>query len=727
MTAAALLRRAAAAVPAPAFAPVLALAFMLAFAAPPGAARAQAQNAAGVIEFRADVLSHDRGLNITTATGSVEIHHEGRILSADAVSYNRNDDIMTASGGVTLVEESGEVVFIDYIELTGDMRDGVAENMRMILSDGARLAARGGRRIGGDTEFRRAVYSPCDLCEDNPSDAPLWQMKSVRVYHDKAGQRIKYEDMWMEIAGVPVAYTPYMSHPDPTVERQSGFLTPGFGTSSNLGKVIRTPYFWAIDRHRDATITPFYASKEGPGADLEYRQRMYDGELGMKASLARDGSDENRGHVDLETRFDVDDNWRWGFDVHRATDDTYLARYGIAHPSTLDSRLFAEGFYGRNYVWVSGHMFQNLSAEDNPDATPVILPLVDFNYTGEPARHGGRFGIDGNLAVLDRKNNLDTRRLSLRPYWHLPYTAPAGDIYDAKLTVKADAYHVDDHALPGEEGNFSGLTGRVVPEASFGWRYPFIARQESSHQVIEPIARIYLAPNGGNKDTIPNEDSREFEFDTSNLFASSRFSGIDRVEGGARLHYGARWGVYGNDGGRTEVMFGQSYRPRRDSTTFAQNSGLEDNFSDLVGRVFIVPNEFLDLNYRTRLDKSTLSARRHEIRSSFGVPALRLTTNYLFFDRSGDSEFPSREEISTGLSSQLSRHWSTSASYVRDQAAGENRSIGLNLTYEDECLIFRTEALRQFYSDRELEPEDSLFFRITFKTLGEVNTDSGLF
>ncbi|MHC8509806.1 MAG: LPS-assembly protein LptD [Rhodospirillales bacterium] len=704
-----------------------AAALALALASAPAAGAALAQNAPNMIEFRADVLSHDRDLNITTATGNVEIRHDGRTLLADAVSYNRNDDIMTASGGVTLLEESGEVFFIDYIELTGDMRDGVAENMHMILSDGARMAARGGRRIGGDSEFRQAVYSPCELCEENPSDAPLWQLKSVRVYHDKAGKRIKYEDMWMEIAGVPVMYTPYMAHPDPTVKRQSGFLTPGFGTSSNLGKVIRTPYFWAIDRHRDATIAPFYASKEGPGADMEYRQRMSDGELNMEASVALDNESDTRGHVDLETRFDVDDNWRWGFDVHRTTDDTYMARYGISHPSTLDSQVFAEGFYGRSYVSVSGHMFQGLSAEDRPDETPVILPLIDFEYVGEPARHGGRFGVEGNLAALDRKDDLDTRRLSLRPYWHLPYTAPAGDIYDVTLTVKADAYHVDDHLLPGNEGTYSGISGRVVPEASFGWRYPFIARQESSHQVIEPIARLYLAPNGGNKDTIPNEDSQAFEFDTSNLFASSRFSGVDRVEGGARIHYGARWGVYGNEGGRTEVMFGQSYRPRRDSTTFADNTGLEDNFSDLVGRVLILPNEFFDLNYRTRLDKSSLSARRHEVNSTFGVPALRASTDYLFFDRAADSEFPSREEISAGLSSQLSRNWSANTSYVRDQAAGKTRSIGLNLTYEDECLIFRAEALRQFYYDRELEPENSLFFRITFKTLGEVNTDSGLF
>ena len=679
-----------------------------------------------VIDFRADTLSHDRDLDIITASGGVEITFGGRTLIANAVSYDQKNDIMTASGNVTLLEESGEVLFSDYVELSGDMQNGIAANMRMILSDGARIAANGGRRINADTEFVKAVYSPCNLCEDDPEKAPLWQLKAVNVYHDREEQRIKYKDAWLEVGGVPVVYTPYLSHPDPTTPRQSGFLAPRFGGSSKLGTVIRTPYYWAIDEQRDATITPFYASKEGPGALMNFRQRMYDGTFDMDSSLAYDSEDNLRGHVESEVRFDVDDTWRWGFDVHRATDDTYMARYGISHPTTLESRLFVEGFRDRNYLSVESYAFQGLGAGDNPDTIPLVLPLIEFEHQGQPGRAGGRFGLNGNIAALDRDDGTDTRRVSVRPYWHLPYTAPKGDIYDLTVELKADGYHVNDHLLRDNEGHFTGFTGRVVPEASFGWRYPFVRRENSSYQLFEPIARAFVSPNGGNLDTIPNEDSQTFEFDDTNLFTSNRFSGIDKVEGGARIHYGFRWGLYGESGGRTEVLVGQSYRPRKDQT-FGQNTGLEDNVSDFVGKVLIQPGDHLDLHYRTRIDKDSFDARRHEIRFSAGIPAFRVATNYLFVDAVSGSEFVGREETNLSIGSKINKHWKTNFSAVRDEAAGETRSMGLNLIYEDECLVFKAEASRQFFQDRELEPENSLFFTLTFKTLGEVRSDSGLF
>lgn len=677
-----------------------------------------------LIGFKADTMNHDRELDVVTATGNVEINYDGRTLLADVVSYDQSNDVMTASGNVTLMETTGEVIFTDHIELSGDLRDGIAKNMRIILADGARVAANGARRIGDDTELAKAVYSPCNLCEDDPEAAPLWQIKAIRVYHDRDEQEIRYEDAWMELGGVPVAYTPYFAHADPTAPRQSGFLAPSFGGSSNLGTVVRAPYYIAISEHKDATVTPFVASNEGPGSLVEYRQRMHDGKFDLDGSLALDSNTDMRGHVETAARFDVDDTWRWGFDVHRSTDDTYLLRYGINHPSTLESRLFAEGFRGRNYLSVDSYAFQGVAADDDQSAIPLILPLVEFEHQGRPNRAGGRFGLEGSFVSLDRDENTDTRRLSLMPYWHLPYIAPKGDIYDLTLQLRGDAYYVNDHTLPSSEGTFTGLTGRVVPEASFGWRYPLVHREKASYQVLEPITRVFISPNGGNLDTIPNEDSQEFEFDDTNLFTSNRYPGLDRVEGGARVHYGMRWALYGNNGGKTEVLVGQSYRPQTDRQ-FQKNTGLEDKFSDFVGRVVMNPNKYLDLHYRTRIDKDNLDPRRHEVRFTAGVPALQFNATYLFQDAVTGSEFTGREETNFSIASQISDEWRGDFSAVRDEAAGETRSIGMNLIYEDECLIFRTTASRQFFRDRELEPEDALFVTLTFKTLGEVRSQAG--
>ena len=125
------------------------------------------------ILITADRLSHDRELGVVMASGNVEISQLDRVLLADTVSYNERDDIVTASGNVSLVEPTGDVLFADYMELSGDLKEGIIRQLRIRLADNARIAAAGGRRTDGNrTEMTNAVYSPCESCATDPS-APL--------------------------------------------------------------------------------------------------------------------------------------------------------------------------------------------------------------------------------------------------------------------------------------------------------------------------------------------------------------------------------------------------------------------------------------------------------------------------------------------------------------------------------------------------------------------------
>jgi LPS-assembly protein len=688
----------------------------------PGAPRAAVELPEDVpVRFVADEVSYDRDLGLVTARGSVEITQKDRTLFADTVTYNQRLGLMTASGDVTLVEPTGDVIFAQHVELTGDFRDGIIEDLRMILHDRSRVAAAGARRSNYDIDMRNAVYSPCEPCREDPTRPLLWQVKAIKVIHRKEEQLVEYRDAWLEVKGVPVAYVPYLSHPDPTVRRKSGFLPPDFGSSSDLGYTLKVPYFYVISPESDVTVTPTVAHKTGPGLEAEYRSLFQDGKLDLSGSINHDPDDDARGHVFGRGRFDIDDTWRWGFDVQRSTDDTYLRRYRFRHEQTLTSDLFAEGFRKRNYVSASAYAFQGLDQNDDPGLTPLVIPLLDYNHVGEADRFGGHTKLDVNLLSLIRNEGTDTRRLSFRPGWQLPYVAPAGDAYKLSLSLIGDLYQVSRVDRGPQQGRFSGWTGRVVPEAALDWRYPFVAGGERISQVVEPIAAVIVSPYGGNPNKIPNEDSLEVEFDGTNLFSANRFAGLDRVEGGPRVHYGLKWGAYGAGGGRTTVLVGQSYRPKRDDT-FPGGSGLEDHLSDIVGRVEVSPGRYVNLDYRTRLNKSNLGAERTEVLMSLGAAALNVSANYSLFNRQQQSQFKTREEASFAVSSQVDRFWRLQFGGVRDLKEDELRNLGLSLAYEDECLVFQTVASRTFYVDRDLRPSDSIVFRVTFKTLGEVQS-----
>lgn len=689
------------------------------------------------VNFSADEMGFDQERGIVTASGNVEIHYQNRSLRADKVSYNRATNEVEAEGNVVITEPTTEAIYGDKVKISGDLRDGFILNIGVILQDRSRIVGSSGTRTAGKkTDLSHAVYSPCNLCTENPDSDPLWQIKAVKVSHDKDAKIVEYQDAWIEFFGFPVFYTPYFRHPDPTIKRKSGFLFPTFGNSSDLGATIQTPYFWNISPHEDMTITPTVMTAENPIIAMEYRNRLIDGSIDLTSSLTTNSGDDEhgtengrygvRGHILSEGRFDINESWRWGFDGNWTTDDTYMRRFGFGSPDSLKSQIFAESFKNRSYFSVKSVSFQGLQADDDSSKIPLILPLADFNYVGEKDRFGGNTNFDFNFLSMTREEGTDTRRLSARSVWQRPMVGVLGDVYNISLGLNSDFYHVNDLVRGSGEDEYDGFSYRVTPEAALEWRMPFAKSDGNVSQVIEPIASFIWSPYGGNSSKIPNEDSIELEFDDTNLFRTNRFSGLDRVEGGPRIIYGLKWGAFGEKGRNTKVFIGQSWRPKVDDT-YAEGSGLEDNFSDIVARLNISPGDHLDASYRTRFSPDNFSARRHEVRFNGGLPLLKLSGNYVFLEQQSGSEFEGREELDLSATSQIDRFWRTSLSGTRDMESNEMRTVGLNLTYEDECVVFRSQLTRTFFEDRDLEPTDSITFNLVLKTLGEVKTGGSVF
>ncbi len=372
---------------------------MLCLAVPPPARALEPLEPTAPAVVRADEITYDPNQDLIVATGNVEIAQGTRILFADTVSHNRRLDTVTASGNVILLEPTGEVLFADRIELSDEMKRGVVRDIGVLLTDGSRFAANGAVRTGGNrTDMRKAVYSPCRLCPENRGRSPLWQIKAARVIHDQRRQNIEYRDAFLEAFGIPIAYTPYFTHPDPTVKRRSGFLTPSYASRSQLGLTIEVPYYFNLAPYRDVTFAPIFTSKEGVVLTGEYRERTHNGAFEFSGSVTgprrrgnngeRVGGREIRGHIDGSGQFNVSNTWRWGFQLERASDDTYLRRYGFNFGDTLTSRLYLEGLRGRNYASVNGYAFQGLEINDDPGQTPLVLPIADYNYISGPGALG---------------------------------------------------------------------------------------------------------------------------------------------------------------------------------------------------------------------------------------------------------------------------------------------------------------------------------------------------
>jgi LPS-assembly protein len=690
------------------------------------------------IVFMADELRVDQDLSLVVAKGNVEIAQGRRRVLADTVTYNQRTDMITAAGNVSLLEPTGEVIFANYVELTDQMNDAFAREIRMIMTDRARLAGNTGRRTGGNrTELRKGVYSPCDLCREDPTRAPTWQLKAGSVVHDETQKTIEYRDAVLEFDGIPVLYTPYLSHPDPTVKRLSGFLPPILGNSTNLGFNATVPYFWAISRDKDFTFAPIFTTEAGTVAAGEYRQRFSFGDLNVRGSIVDDfiptttptggtGTREGvRAHIAANGRFDIDETWRSGFDVNRATDQTYLRKYRYGgYETALISRGFVEGFQPRSYLTAQAYSFYPLRAFQDPDQQPIVLPVMDYNWVGQPDGWGGRWALDANVQNLWRADGSDASRTSLGTEWRLPLFGPLGTAWTFTAGVRGDAYRIGDFVEPdGSEKN--GFEGRVYPQVALEARWPFIRRAGNFTQLIEPIVGVYAAPNGLNhSDQIPNDDSVSFDYSENHLFVRDRFSGFDRVDDGQRVDYGLRAAVHGDGGGYSQVIIGQSYR-LQSSTPFPAGAGLDDRVSDVVGRLTVSPIDGIAFLYRFRLDHQDLSVERQEAAIGFGPENLRVSLGYLDLPPI-QGEIERREQIEAAVALGLTRYWRLALSTTRDLTGSETGTLNsaAHAVYQDECLAFTITVAQTGTQDRDVAPGTTIFFSIALKNLGELVTAS---
>jgi len=686
------------------------------------------------VTFTADEVEYDRERGVVTARGKVEAWQGERFLRADEFTYNRNTGVATARGNVQLLEPDGQVLFADEVELKDRFRDGVLEGVRALLAGNARMAATGARRTGGTVnELARVVYSSCDLCPEDPTAPPLWQVQARRAIQDKETQRITYRDAQVRLWGLPVLYTPYFSHPDPSAPRASGFLFPTLGITRFLGTFIETPYFWAIDETSDLTVTPIFSTRQIPNLGLEYRKLFNFGEIEASASIgALDGTDTDEeglaGHIFARGRFTVDENWRTGFDLNRATSEFYLRTFRYEYRRVLTSQAFTEGFWGTEaYARADARAYQGLRTVDDTRQIPFVLPNLYYEQAPRERVLGGWLTMDAGLLGIYREIGSETQRLATRLRWERPEIGPIGDLWTFKLQGEAIGYRARGQQEPPvnlPDANGTQALGNI--RLAVDWRLPLVRSAGAwGTQTIEPRVQFVTGPNTGRQTDIPNEDSIDFEFTDANLFELNRFTGRDRQEGGTRIDTALRAAWDFPNGGQVEGLVGRSFSLTDPKWNPYPDSGLERRASDYVVRARVAPVPWFDMIGRVRLDgERPTELHFADAVANLSVGPVTFSAGYL---RAPPVPYliptRTREEVGFGVAARIGPYWRASFSGKYDLRLDRPAVIQGIAGYEDECFILEGRFAKYFAEDpttTSLYPSDTVILvRIGFKTLGQ--------
>ncbi len=697
----------------------------------------------------ADHLNYNKKQKIITAFGNVRVSRGDITLLADKVIYNQRVDKINAHGNVRILDSQKNILFAQEFEIDGDMKKGFTNTVQGILADNSVFAANGIQRNSeSESQFNQVTYTPCSLCRSDPSKHPTWAIQSRHMLINHEEGDIEHTDSFLQINGTRVLYIPYLSHPGPHVKRRSGFLSPFFGGSENLGAILGFSYYWAINNQSDVTFTPIY-TRENPLLVTTYRHAFCNGAIEIETSITKGKfksgpaeSERNRnrlrGHIKTSGRLSVPvsffDGSYFGFNIHRTLDGTYLKRYtmlGYAKESYLTSRLYYEGFRDRSYFLAEGFSFQGLQQDDRNKRIPFIAPSIEYHYLSKPMAYQFTPYVDTSILNIQRRQGQNTKRFSTTFGIKRQWISNFGTVSDIGAEAKIDAYGVSASRNPKTNGNNARITPRLFAHI----KYPLYQVTSYGRFVLEPIVGIVITSNNRNTNRFPDEDSF-IEMSDANIFDADRFSGLDIVDQWSRVNYGAKLSFYSKSLGNSELFLGQSIALTSVNPLVNHNlevAGVRPGTSDFVVRAHYTYKDWVHFASRMVLNRDRISAKRNETQLSIGQKQLRFKIGYVRIPKpilitpalssfSRLSSLKSIEQIKYGVSTQLNKTWRLSFHAARELGSGGGAlSHGATLTYSDDCFDFSTTLTKTFYQDRDFKPGLTTMFRISFKNLGEVS------
>ncbi len=718
--------------------------------------------------FEAETVSRADDASPIVAEGNVRAYFGERYLRADRLSYDPATDVVIADGNVSITDQSLETVFAGRVELTGDLRDGIAENFSGLLEENARIAADSAiREQGARTRFRNAVYTACNVCDkDGNGKTPTWRVKALRVIRDEERKVVRFHHAFLELKGVPILYAPFLQAPDPSVERQSGFLTPLIGASSRLGFNLELPYYLAISNHQDATFFPKYTSNDGVLWQGEYRRRddrgyqiFQGGFIDYNPDATEVGVPGKRWHVFAKGHRDLGERLRVGYDVERVSDDTYLRRYNVQRRGDLRKELdtsLTNRLRSNTYLrWgdentelrVDSYTFQELrtiticdlasgerinsntatctpGAQIGPDVaglTPYALPIINFRQDIAPPAIGGTGTININFASLQRTNGVDSRRLTASANWEREYISSGGHRFDAFAELRGDIFRYEDlnEGTENRQGiaDDNRINGRFAPTVGIEWSYPLTRRIGTTRLYVEPRVQLAASPSGLNDIKIINEDSQSVEFDYAGLFEYNKSTGYDAFEDGQRMNIGVAASAVLDNGISVSGEIGKQFR-LQDSNAFDLSTGLGDQSSDYVGTLNIKYKNIIGVENRFRIANDGGSLKRAESMAFINYWRFRGNATYVRLnDEVSIIGTRKREELNARLNFKLTKNWYTGAGWREDLARNRTIRQDFILGYQDECSLIELTYRRDQTQDQGLLPDNAFLIRFTLRSL----------
>ena len=651
---------------------------------------------------------------------------DGNIINVDMFNYDRNKNIFFSKGNIIINDINGNIYKFSEIYINEKQKKIVGTDVKVFLKqedlksnpkNEPRIFANTVLLDNKDSEMGKGVFT---YCKNRGKDkCPPWSLQADKIRHSQADKTIYYDNAVLKVYDFPIFYFPKFFHPDPTVDRRSGFLVPSFVDNSNLGEGIVAPYFWDISKESDLTLTPRVYFNENPLLLAEYRQDFKNSFLILdsgyskgyknKSSVKESGT---RKHFFADYKVDLFNNSNssnLNLKVQHVSNDTYFKAYDVdtllveKEQTVIDNSI---SFYQQSedsFLGITASSFENLG-----DYSPTR-----FEYIAN-ATYDKNLFTNNKLGIVDLTSNLSIKNYEVNKQT---------EFFVNDFNWSSNKWIND----LGVDSQFKGLFKTVNYNAEKTKVYKNDQFNSEFYGGIGYLAKLPLFKNNFISNTYHNltpkfllryapGDSRNINNATrlnyTNIFSIDRLNELDVIETGLSTTIGLQYdqneidekGNVGEE--KLSFSIGQIIN---ESENLDMPAPLNQRFSDIVGDSYLKVNENLSLRYSYALDQNYNDLNYSEIGSEFIMGAATFNLKYL----EEKEHIGNQEYLQAGLDMNIGESNKISFSGKRNLLIDSSEFYNLSYEYLNDCLKAGIFFRREFYNDRDIEPDNSLMFKIT--------------
>ena len=578
--------------------------------------------------------------------------------------------------------------------------------------------------------FEKGIFTYCKKKENEK--CPPWVLQSKKIKHDLAKKTIYYDNVILKVYDFPIFFAPKFSHPDPTVKRRSGLLAPTLSNSTTLGSGFATPYFWNIAKDKDLTFTPKLYLNENPLLLAEYRQDFLNSFLTVDAGFTQGykkkdtkKSDGSRTHFFskyiMKLIDEQDKKSSLEVDIEKVSNDTYLKVYDVKSSLADKEKTILENKI--DFVYQNEDFYFGLTPSVYEDTTKVghkrheyLLPLT----------------IEKNLISSEKFGFLDLgSNLRLRSY----QTNKQIDLFVNDFNWRSNKWL----SKFGVENYFEGLIKTVNYDAKKTSKYKNDKTNSELHSSLGYFAKLALY-----KEDFINKNFHSLtpkfllryapghmrrtdggRLNYSNLFNLNKVDELDVVEPGLSTSVGFEYKknkLSNKDILGDEIMtlsVGQVISAE-ENMDIPSSTSLDQQFSDVVGEASYNIKDDVSLKYNFSIDQGYKNFNYNEVGADFEFDKAKFNLSYL----QEKGHIGNQEFLQTGIDFRVNNSSELSFNTKRNLLTSSAEFYNMSYSYINDCLKAGIAYRREFYTDRDVEPANTLMFTISIIPFAEINTPS---